>query len=189
MHVLFFAFNCLNARVPSASPCLSVRDGLRHIRVWQSPSGIADGGGCSSGLSSAEVSEALRTSCCLQDHVESLCLADADDTFVPSWDVSLGGSEDLGGVDPGTAMDVQGGYRSPQLQPSLPDGTSALGSLVGCFHAVLREGLTSRNPKTRSRASHLLGALHRLGCQPKVRLAPGAGQTVSAVFNQSLMFF
>ena len=119
-------------------------------------------------MSSAEVSEALRISCCLQVHVQSLCLADADSTFVLSSEVDP--ASDLGVVS-GTATDIGGDYRRPQLQLTLPDESSSLRSLVRRFHTVLREGLTSRNPQTRSRASHLLGELHRLGCQPKVRLA------------------
>ena len=134
--------------------------------------------------SSVWVSEALRTVCCLQSHVETLCLAAKDTTDssrLPQLPTRQSSDSPMCGFnhDDLVSRDLQVTSSDNHLEEvnrplSLTEG-GALMALVGCLHVAVREGLASRNPQTRSRAAHVLDALRRLGCQPKV----SAGQCVS----------
>lgn len=122
-------------------------------------------------MTSVWVSEALRTVCCLQSHVEALCLAAEDETASklltdPSLDSSCGSEIGLLAHD-GSQVSSSDVRREVNQSLSLTE-RGALRALVGCLHVAVREGLTSRNPQTRSRAAHLLDSLRRLGLQPKV---------------------
>ena len=151
------------ARAPSAAGALSPAAATLHSHQ----------------LAEVSIPRALRIMCRLQPHVECVCLAElafggaGENNDGSGGDGDGSGRQAGGAVTPGFAFlhqeEKQRGQQQPQQRGRTHAGFASLSLLVRRIHDIMREGLLSRDPLARARASHLLASLHRLGCTPKVR--------------------